>query len=76
MDADGNERFAHPVADDPGAWLPGPFGFTCDFDLGEALETTDLRMAVRLRHSGGLFGNFRFAATESDAGGMLPLYRP
>ena len=72
-DGDGKELFVHESSVDPGTWLPGEFGFTERFQLPPELEGTTVRLSVRLRHRGGVFRNFRFAALESAEDGSLPL---
>jgi hypothetical protein len=72
-DNDGKERFVHESAVDPGTWLPGEFGFTERFELPPELADKPMRLSVRLRHCGGIFRNFRFAALESAEDGTLPL---
>ena len=72
-DNDGKERFVHESAVDPGTWLPGEFGFTERFELPPELADKPVHLSVRLRHRGGIFRNFRFAALESAEDGTLPL---
>ncbi len=72
-DKNGQERFVHESSANPVSWLPGPFGFDECFELPAELEGAEVRLFVRLRHRGGVFRNFRFAALESAADGSLSL---
>ena len=64
-DGTGVERLVHESSADPGGWLPGEFSVSESFDLPAALDGVPQRLFVRLRHRGGVFRDFRFAALES-----------
>ena len=70
---DGKELFVHEASADPGSWLPGPFSVKDRFILPHDVDATGARLSVRLRHRGGVFRDFRFAARETAADGTLPL---
>ena len=72
-DSNGVERFVHESSADPGAWFPGEFNVIESFNLPADLDGESPRLSIRLRHRGGVFRDFRFAALESAADGSLPL---
>ena len=72
-DGNGVERFVHESSADPGSWFPGEFSVIERFDLPAELDGMSLNLSMRLRHRGGVFRDFRFAALESAADGSLPL---
>ena len=71
--SDGHERFVHDASADPGTWLPGPFAVEERFTVPAETDRSGARLSLRLRHRGGVFRDFRFAALETADDGSLPL---
>ena len=73
--ADGQTVAEHVSASDPTTWLPGPFSLADDLTPPLGFAEGRLTLVLRLRHTGGKFRDFRFAARERDETGALILVR-
>ena len=73
--ADGQTVAEHVSASDPTTWLPGPFSLADDLTPPPGFAEGRLTLVLRLRHTGGKFRDFRFAARERDETGALILVR-